>query len=71
MCMCVNHSFKTRPGGSTRDLGLEPSRVEEKIGEEKTRCDPARLGQKPSCNPLTFVFFLLKRHRFVFLKKKN
>jgi hypothetical protein len=36
--------FKTRLGRSTRDpanQGLEPGRVEEKTGEEKTRCDPA------------------------------
>jgi len=65
------HSFKTRPGGSTRDPadpGLEPGRVEEKTGKEKIRCepaDPARPGQKLSCNPLTFVF-LLKRRRFDF-----
>jgi hypothetical protein len=31
--------------------------------------DPARPGQKPDCNPLTFVF-LLKRRRFD-LKKKE
>jgi hypothetical protein len=29
--------------------------------------DPARPGQKPGCNPLTF--FLLKRYFFDFLKK--
>jgi len=31
--------------------------VEEKVGEGKTRSDavnPARPGQKPGCNPLTF-----------------
>ena len=39
------------------------SRVEEKIGEGKTRRDPTRPGQKLDCNPLTFVF-LLKRRRF-------
>jgi hypothetical protein len=53
------------------DSGLEPGRVEEKIREEKTRCDPvdpARSGQKPSCNSLTF-FFLLKRCHFDFFKK--
>jgi hypothetical protein len=38
------------------DLGLEPGRVEEKMGKEKTRYDPARSGQKSGCNPLTFVF---------------
>jgi hypothetical protein len=48
------------------DPGLEPGQVEEKIWEGITRCDPvdpARLGQKPGCNRLTFVF-LLKRRRF-------
>jgi len=51
-----DHSFETRPGGSTRDLGLEPGRVEEKTGEGKTQCDPAtRLTrQDPVANPLTF-----------------
>ena len=42
------------------DLGLELGRVEEKIGEEKTRCDPVdpvRLGQKPGCNSLIFFFY--------------
>jgi hypothetical protein len=37
------YSFETRPGGLTWDLvdpGLEPGRIEEKIGEGKTRCDP-------------------------------
>jgi hypothetical protein len=40
----LEHSFKTRSGGSTRDsidLGLESNRVEEKTEEEKTRCDLA------------------------------
>jgi hypothetical protein len=49
------------------DPGLEPDRVEEKIGKGKTWCDPARPGQKPGCNLLTF--FLLKQRRFDFLKK--
>jgi hypothetical protein len=38
---------------------LEPGMVEEKVGEGKTRSDavnPARPGQKPGCNPLTFFF---------------
>jgi hypothetical protein len=39
------------------DPGLELDRVEEKTEKEKTRCDPARPGQKPGCNPLTFFFF--------------
>jgi hypothetical protein len=43
------------------DLGLEPGRVEEKTGEGKTRrdpVDPARPGQDPVANPLTFIFFI-------------
>ena len=42
--MYTLNRFKTRLGRSTRDpanQGLEPGRVEEKTGEEKTRCDPA------------------------------
>jgi hypothetical protein len=39
------------------DPRLELNRVEEKTGEEKILCDPARPGQKPGCNPLTFFFF--------------
>jgi hypothetical protein len=47
-----------KPGSARRvDPGLEPGQVEEKIWEGITRCDPARLGQKPGCNRLTFVFF--------------
>jgi hypothetical protein len=52
---------------------LELGQVEEKTGEEKTRCDPAdpaRPGQKPGCNTLTFVFFLLNQRCFDFFKKK-
>jgi hypothetical protein len=48
--------------------------LKKKWGKEKPgvtrmtqRVDPAR----PVANPLTFVFFLLKRRRFDFLKKKN
>jgi hypothetical protein len=47
--------------------------LKKKWGKEKPgvtrmtqRVDPAR----PVANPLTFVFFLLKRRRFDFLKKK-
>jgi hypothetical protein len=47
---------------------MEPGRVEEKTGEEKTRCDPAALA-KPDCKPVD-LFFLLKRRRFD-LKKKE
>jgi hypothetical protein len=49
------------------DPGLESDRVEEKIGKGKTWCDPARPGQKPGCNLLTFL--LLKQRRFDFFKK--
>jgi hypothetical protein len=61
-----------KPGRQV-DPRLEPSRVEEKTGKEKIWCDlvdPARLGQKPSYNPLIFIF-LLKRHRFDFLSKSK
>jgi hypothetical protein len=51
------------------DPGLELGRVEEKTGKGKTRCDPARPGQKLGCNPLTF--FLLKRCRFIFIVLKK
>jgi hypothetical protein len=56
-----HYNFETRLDGliwDPTDPGLEPSRVEEKIGKKKTRCDPvdlARLGQKSGCNPLIFV----------------
>jgi len=65
-----NHSFETRSGRSIRnpvDSGPEPGRVDKKTGEGKTRCDPADLpgqpgdpakpGQDPVTNLLTFVFF--------------
>jgi hypothetical protein len=42
--MDSNHSFETQPDRSTWNpvnLGLEPGRVEEKIGEEKIQRDPA------------------------------
>jgi hypothetical protein len=68
------YSSETRSRGSTwdpADPGLKPGRVEEKMGEGKTRCDLARPGQDPVANLLTFFFFfLLKRRRFD-LKKKN
>jgi hypothetical protein len=35
---------------------MELDQVEEKIEEEKTRCDPARPDQKLDCNPLIFFF---------------
>jgi len=57
------------------DPGPEPGRVDEKTGEGKTRRDPAdpagRLGDpaRPGQEPVTFVFFLLKRRRFEFFLK--
>jgi hypothetical protein len=41
---------------------LESSRVKEKTGEEKTKCDPARPGQKLGCNPLTLGFFFYQNN---------
>jgi len=81
----ASHSFKTRPRGSTWESAnsrLEPSRVEEKTREGKTRChrvgwpedavDPTRPDQDPVVNPLTFFFvFLLKRRRFDLKKKRT
>jgi hypothetical protein len=64
------YSFETWPGGLTRDSAdprLEPGRIEEKIGEGKTRCDPVtRLTrQDPVKNPVAIRwFFLLKRRHF-------
>jgi hypothetical protein len=67
------HSFEIRPGqvgrpGTWPSWGWNRARLKKKIGEGKTRCDSVDLtrpGQKPGCNPLTFVFFfLLKRRRF-------
>jgi hypothetical protein len=54
------------------DPRLKPGRIEEKIGGGKTQCDPVdpvtrltrqymvdptRPGQKPGCNPLTFLYY--------------
>jgi len=72
--------LKPGPARNLADPGPEPGRVDEKTGEGKTRLDPAgrpgdpadpvRPGQNPVTNPLTFVFFLLKRHRFKFFFKE-
>jgi len=70
LCMLLEiqriQTIVLKPGSA--DLGLEPSRVDEKIGKVITqptrRADPAKPGQKPGCNLLTFVFFLLKRRHF-------
>jgi hypothetical protein len=49
-----------KPGPARRvDPGLDPGRIKEKIEEGKPG-DPARPGQKLDCNPLSFVFFILK-----------
>jgi hypothetical protein len=61
-----------KPGSARQvDLGLEPGRVEEKTGEEKTRCDPADPARPVKTRLQTrcllfFLFFLLKRRRFDF-----
>jgi hypothetical protein len=60
------HSIVLKPGPARRvdlaDPGLEPGRVEEKIGEGKIR-------SKTRLQPINF-FFLLKRRRFNLYKKK-
>jgi hypothetical protein len=73
-----------KPGLARRvDPEPEPDRVDEKTGEEKTRCDPAdpagRPGDpadpgRPGNKPVDFCFFflfffLLKRRRFDFFLK--
>jgi hypothetical protein len=68
--MSFIHSFEIRPDLVGRP-GTRPTqgRVEEKTDEGKTGV--TRLTrQDPVANPLTFVFFLLKRRRFDFFKKK-
>jgi len=39
MAHCINHSLKPGPARQA-DPGLEPGRVEEKTGKEKTQFDP-------------------------------
>jgi hypothetical protein len=65
-------------GGSTRDSadpGLEPGRIEEKIGEGTTRCDPADPAprSKTRLRSVNFCFFcfLLKWRHFDFFLKEN
>jgi hypothetical protein len=72
---CFYRSFEIRPIPAgwfeIRLIWIETRSDWRKNRGKKTRCDlidPIRHRQKPSCNPLTFVF-LLKRHRFD-LKKK-
>jgi len=62
-------------GGSTRDSvdpGLEPGRVEEKIGEGTTRCDPAdpATRSKTRLRSVDFFFFFTKTTSFWFKKKR-
>ena len=73
------HSFETRPGPAGQPE-LEPGRVEEKTGEEKTRCDPTDpvTWLTRRVDPVTrlqtcwlLLLFLLKRYRFDFFKKTN
>jgi hypothetical protein len=69
--MSFIHSFEIRPGSAGRS-GTRPTRgqVEKKIDEGKTRCDPID-PPRPGCKPVDFCFFfLLKRRRFDFFKKK-
>jgi hypothetical protein len=63
------YSFETRPGPPGRP-GTGPTRGWNRAGWRKNRVkkNPVWPGQKPGCNPLTFVF-LLKRYRFD-LKKR-
>jgi len=68
-----NSVWSGRSTWDSADSGLKSCQVEEKIEEEKTQYDStdlARYGQKPGCNPLTFVFILLKWCRFKFFLKK-
>jgi hypothetical protein len=52
------------------DLGLKPGWIEEKIKKVMIWCDPAD-PVKPGCNPLIFIFFLLKRYRFDFFLNRD
>jgi hypothetical protein len=50
-----------KPGPAWQvDPGLEPGRVDEKIGKFMTRCNPAG-PEKPGCNPLTFFLFFFTK----------
>jgi hypothetical protein len=68
ICYSLFHSFETQPRPTGRPE-IRPTRgwnqVElKKIGKFMTRCDPAdpeKLGKKPGCNPLTFVFFFFTK----------
>jgi len=50
------------------DPKLELGRIEEKKKKKKTWRDPAD-PTRFSCNPLTFIFFLLKWRRFDYKKR--
>jgi hypothetical protein len=61
-----------KPGLARRvDSGLEPGRVEEKIRKGKTRHDPATRLTRSKTWLQPVDFFLLKRCRFDFKKKKR
>jgi len=68
---CSFHSFETRPDGSTQDPAdsrLEPGRVQEKIGEEKTWCD--LVDQVKNLVAASWLLFFLLKRRRIDLKKK-
>jgi len=77
--LCLIHSFKIQPGSA----GWSRTRPthdwnQARLKKNKGRKNPIwpggltwQPGQKPDYNPLTFVFFLLKRYRFKFFLKKN
>jgi hypothetical protein len=62
----MDRSIVFKSGGSIRDPAdswLEPGRIEKKIGEEKTWCDPAiQLTRqnlvKTRLQPVNFCFFI-------------
>ena len=75
--MLLNHSFETRPGGSTRGRNGNQAGLTKKQGKGKpgvtrrvdlvTRLTRSRPGDKPIDFCFFFVFFfLLKRRRFDF-----
>jgi hypothetical protein len=78
ICNDILNSVVLKPGPV--DLGLESGQIDKKIGKIMTRCDPvdpsgwpgdlAKPGQKPSSNPLAFVFFIKTMLFWIFLKIK-
>ena len=59
----IIHSFETRPGL----VGRPGAETGPDWRKNRGKKNPVWPGQKPDCNPLTFVF-LLKRRRFNFKK---